>query len=834
MIGYPLRPFKEGQLSDRFDWVIECMMAGLLAFMPFAFGVVEPWSEEVVVIVSGAMMICFLVKLIVCPEVGFIRTWAYLPLILFLVWVVIQLIPMPPKLLAILASSTLDTKTSLLDGLSQSGAKAMTISFYSLATERSLRLAMAVSAVFIVTVNVYRRISQIRRLLVTVVIISAGVSLLALAQMATHADKIYWRVPVRSMAGPYVNRNNFCQFISLSIGAGLGLLLVRLKVAFQETPATFSQVVERLRTRELRPVWYLSGAILLGMVLVFMSLSRGGMISLVIAWGVTIAVVGLKKRASAWGWTMCAMAVGVFACVTYVGFDSIYDRFASLGEAQSYGGRVQLVKDSARAWAKYPLVGVGLGAHEYVYPMFDQSNITTKASYVENEYVQMAEETGIIGLLLIGAFGAVVLRSYIRCIRDEHSPFLVVVIGLGAGLLAVVIHSAGDFGLHLPANACLAAVFCGLVVTMGRAGNASDGKTRKASRIVCPRTVLAVCLGSCVAVWVTSVSNADQTRRAHRYWGQAQDIETQIKEHNWAVAGEDYARLISLAEKAASCERGNAIYRYWLNVHRWRAISRITEPQTGNLVFAHGALGSVERIVKDLETASVLCPTFGPSYSLAGQLKQFLLGDSSGGQLIRKGRTLAPNDPVACFADGMLDASQGNTEASLATFRRVLTVGGDRWFDRIVKVYMYQIGRPDLAVALVSDSFGRLFAVAVILDRDGHASLAAKARAQAEELLFAKAESEDASAWVLTRAGQVCSTKEEYDRSATYYRRALSRNGGDVDLRMQFARVLAANEQLSEAREQAAVCLTLSPGMPAAKKLLVDLRFRAISIRDVE
>jgi len=34
--------------SSKFDVVIECLLVGLLAFMPLALGVVHAWSEEVV------------------------------------------------------------------------------------------------------------------------------------------------------------------------------------------------------------------------------------------------------------------------------------------------------------------------------------------------------------------------------------------------------------------------------------------------------------------------------------------------------------------------------------------------------------------------------------------------------------------------------------------------------------------------------------------------------------------------------------------------------------------------------------------------------------------
>lgn len=66
-----------------FDTVIEWLLAALLAFMPFALGAREAWSEEVVIAVSGAIVICFLLKLVFHRNQGIIWTWAYVPVGVF-------------------------------------------------------------------------------------------------------------------------------------------------------------------------------------------------------------------------------------------------------------------------------------------------------------------------------------------------------------------------------------------------------------------------------------------------------------------------------------------------------------------------------------------------------------------------------------------------------------------------------------------------------------------------------------------------------------------------------------------------------------------------------
>ena len=78
-----------------FDGAIDCLLVGLLAFMPLAFGVVHAWSEEVVVLLSGAIVICFLLKLVVECDQRITWSWVYAAILAFLLLVVFQLVPLP-------------------------------------------------------------------------------------------------------------------------------------------------------------------------------------------------------------------------------------------------------------------------------------------------------------------------------------------------------------------------------------------------------------------------------------------------------------------------------------------------------------------------------------------------------------------------------------------------------------------------------------------------------------------------------------------------------------------------------------------------------------------
>jgi hypothetical protein len=820
----PVEHIAEDRALARFDAAIECLVAALLAFMPFALGVVQAWSEELVVLLAGTIFVCFAARCVVCPSAAPVRTWAYLPLAAFLLLVLAQVIPLPEAVLRAVSPGTVELRSALAGSLAAPAhGGTRTISLYPLATARALRLAIVAAGLFVVTLNVYGRAAQVRRLLAVIAVIAGGVATLALAQTITKAGGVYWRLSVGSNGGPFVNRNNFCQFMNLSLGAAFGLLLVKLKDAFGDSPVELPRLVDRLGSGKLRPFWYLCGLIVVGAASVFLSLSRGGMVSCLLAGGAVVAVLAARRRLRGWSWATSVLAIGAFACVLYVGFDSVYDRLASLWDVREYGGRWRLVCDSARIWTTFPAVGAGLGAFEYVFPMFDHSTIAAKAVHVENEYVQMAGEVGLAGLALIAAFAGLVLRDWVRCVRRDARGVNIAAVGLGAGLLAVAIHSLTDFGLRLPAIASLAAVACALVVGLARRADAGE-RSHSAAASPRARLVAGGCLVGVVAVFIWSAAGADAARRAEGHWRGAQALEESMRRADWAVADEDYDRLITLAARAAECQPGNVVYRHWLDAYRWRAASRHAGDAAGDgSALTPAVRSSAGRIAGDLENCSRLCPTFGPSYTLAGQLRRFVLGDPAGAELIRTGYRLSPCDAVACVAEGMLDATEGRTGESIEAFRRAVALDSG-WFARVAAFCVRQVGRVDLAMEVAGDDAGRLVAVSDLIRRGGDAELASRARDKAVAVIRRRSEEPDASPSTLAWAGETYLKDAEYERAADCFRRALGIDCGNVGWRMDLARALVGMHRSDEARQQAAICLKLSPRLPAAEKLIAQTR----------
>ncbi|HDY65720.1 MAG TPA: hypothetical protein ENH84_05765 [Phycisphaerae bacterium] len=821
-------------LAGRLDQAIEYLLVMLLTFAPLAFGAISAWAEEIVLILTGVMLICFLAKILLCSGARVMWSWTYLPLGVFLLLVIFQLIPLPPEWVEAISPGTGSLRKELMSDMPAAGAQHwMTLSFYPLGTERQLRLAMAVTAVFVVVVNTYRHEAKIRRLLTVICLVGGGVALLQLGQILTQTNLIYWIVPLPAgyniRGGPFGSYNSYAQFMNLSLGAAVGFLFLMWTRDLRGQRFTLSDYLRDANSKRIRRLWWLILMMLLGVASIFVSGSRGGVLSMLAA-GLTVVLLTLihrRLRGGAWG--LALVAGGALVCLLYVGMDAVFERLATLGNfSKAYNLRWQIFQDALRVWGQFPVFGAGLGSHEMVYPMFSSLDITNTITHAENEYAQIAEEMGMLGLVCVLGFMVIIAVHCIRCIRRTGPSIQIIAVGLGGyGLLAVAVHSWTDFGLHKPANACLAVVFCALLT-----GMAGMGKTRKASfsgdsrstegwssRLIAG-VVLAVVLGA----WTWGLLGGDTARRAESYWRKAEVIRDVIRNQGWATGNEEYAQLIIEAQKAVRIQPGNVEYRFWLNYFRWRSLSRVRVDKTGAIFVPQASLGRVRDIVNDLNQTRRLCPVYGPAVCLAGELKLGVLGEEEGAALIRKGRKLSPSNPMPNFAVGVLDALEGRLEESLERFGRAARLDKG-FFLNAAEFYVLDLKRPDLAVKLAGSNLIYMKRLARFLEKQPNcAELAGKIRSKIADRLREECQKPNVPAWQLALLADHCYRQEKFNEAIGYYRRALDIDYGNVNWRISLANALEKTGRIPEAISEVQLSLKLRPKLRGSEQLLERLR----------
>src|SRR4051794_13625586 len=391
-----------GPAPGAIDAAVEWVLVALLAFMPLALGAVEPWSEFVAVAGALALSALLVVRRFARRDVPAEWTWAYVPVALYLLLVLLQLVAVPESILAKVSPDTVAAKSRLLadlNGPAPEWVRELALSFYAAATRHDLRVVLVAVAIFATVVEVYRRPEQVKRLLIAITCIGGAVALLGLLQRLTGADAIYWSVPTPSGTadgGPFVNHNHYAQFLNLSIGAALGLLVLKVRQLNLRSEWTAGDVSAALKEPEARALWFYAAVVVAGVVAVFLSMSRGGMIGMLVAAAFTTVALARRQHLRHTGWVLVLLMLAAFVGVLYAGFDAVYDRLAAIHRQPDVtGGRWQVVQDVLEIWRHhYPVAGTGLGTHAYVFPSYDRSGTPLLAEYVENEYVQALEETG--------------------------------------------------------------------------------------------------------------------------------------------------------------------------------------------------------------------------------------------------------------------------------------------------------------------------------------------------------------------------------------------------------------------------------------------------------
>ncbi len=127
--------------------------------------------------------------------------------------------------------------------------------------------------------------------------------------------------------------------------------------------------------------------------------------------------------------------------------DSALTAAASIVDASGHRGRLDLWSHTLRIGLDHPLLGVGLGNWEFVYPDYawgDQVNVNASPRRPHNDLLWILSETGAIGLAAYLGFLLIAFRSGLRALHDPEHRLLAV-----AGLV-VLLAQLGDGVFNFP------------------------------------------------------------------------------------------------------------------------------------------------------------------------------------------------------------------------------------------------------------------------------------------------------------------------------------------------------------------------------------------------
>jgi O-antigen ligase/tetratricopeptide (TPR) repeat protein len=799
---------------------VEVLLGSVIVLAPLAFGGVEQWAQRWMMLGVGAATLCLLVRWIAYPRTFRVAwTLAYVPMACFLLLVVLQWMPLPSSVVSFLSPKAAEAWTDVQHLLPGEVVR-QTISLYPLATERQLRLVLLVCGVFALVFTHFREREQIVRLLWTIVLSGSLVGAVALSQNLTNGDSTWLGVKTaHAHAGPFMNHSAFGQFMNLSTGAALALLLVGLKRQVGDRALSFRSLRHHLFRRSSASLILPLLFILTAPVLVALSMTRGGVLSIVIAGSIVGVILGFSNNGRATRTLIASLGFVIVLILLKVGFDRVYDRMATLRDLHETGAgvRVQMLRDMVPMVRDFPLVGIGLGAFSHLFPAYDTATEPGFATHAENEYAQLAVETGVVGIALAATFLAIVLLNAFSALRHGRRSIHAAAAGLLLGLICILIHSASDFGQHVPAIACITAATMALLIRLGTDARA-DRVATDSENGSHPRTTFTRCVAICVSIvlmgmWVWMVGRLGVESEAEREWSIGKRNYLELERRGLAEASDnEFIQVLGHLARAAEIVPGDADYRFGLNAIRWQSIDRYDRSLTADFL---------SQISGECLMISAVAPYFGPAVTLAGQIRAFDLGDGSGVPLIRRGYSLAPYSREASYAVAILDARDGNWDACMHNLRRSIELGTAR--SDAAQLLVDKFNRTDLAIELVNDSRPDMVSLSLTLERAGQHEQARTLRDRATEMLISEANKPDAPLEALVQLADAYVRIGKHEDAIPLLRRALAVRYDRSEWRTALIHSLVQSGDTALAVAEARINYQLNPGNAKAKQLLEDL-----------
>ncbi len=292
--------------------------------------------------------------------------------------------------------------------------------------------------------------------------------------------KLFWSIDLTNGGvpfGPYVNRNNCAGYLLMCLAAAIGLLIVvsnRNAGGLSAPKLIVSKEIPFWRQFNFYLLRFISEltaakiATLIAMTLIatgiVSTLSRGGVLALLVGAIITLATYARARRASYAGLVFLPLVVLVIAFSAWVGFgEQFLERVQEKSEAQS-NSRLAHWQEMIPATSENGWLGYGLGSYKNVHRIYRETRELGAFQFAENNFLQALVEAGWPGLILyLLAFCLALCYSLLLMTRGTSAGTVAPGVTGMFLLSSQAVASFFDFGFYLPANLILMSVLVGFL-----------------------------------------------------------------------------------------------------------------------------------------------------------------------------------------------------------------------------------------------------------------------------------------------------------------------------------------------------------------------------------
>lgn len=303
---------------------------------------------------------------------------------------------------------------------------------------------------------------------------------------------------------------------------------------------------------------------------VLLTQSRGGMVVLLVATGFILT--------ARYGWKLAGGCVAVLVLAGLLCPTPFRERVLAEHRQNpvSYA-RWQMWQGALTQMTDHPL-GIGLGLYQYTYPLYafpvegEIARYGKVAQTPHNDYLQMGVEMGV-GAMFVFAVGVFMVGQELRRVlqarlsRRQRS----IILGVGGGGIALLVHAALDSSLRESALAILLVLCAGLIVSAGRLTRRST----ETVHVVPIRSCLAWGIGTACVLLLVGM----EVIRLGMAWMTFESASRQ------AMAGET-APAIQGLQTAIAWDPGKSLYHHGLGSVYARAFEASRENEVFQLAHA--------------------------------------------------------------------------------------------------------------------------------------------------------------------------------------------------------------------------------------------------------
>lgn len=452
-------------MTSTVSFVLFCLT---LVTAPLAFGTVETWSVllvEALIFLAAAIFFSDRLR----NHCTCLKIPGTIPLLLLLAWMAIQLIPLPPSLLKILSPAAYRIYSDTVGSVAPQ--RWLPMSIHLEATFDALLRQAAVTVAYFLTIYLMVHRSRQYRLITLLLIFVASIGFEAIIQRYLSREHIYWfratNTPPGYSMGPWFCRNHFAGYMEMLIPMSVGLFIM-YRPRFRYAMSLRERIVEMVAVPSAYLHLLLLAVAVIGMVSVFLSLSRGGIASLTLSMLVLGALLSWKhpekRRKPVVTWIVLLVILGV----TWFGWQPIISRFDSTFtvDGDISNDRFNVWQDSLGIIRDFPLTGSGFGTYIDSFKAYSTIPRNTLYDHAHNDYIELLSDGGLVSFCLAACFVIGVIFTVFRCLsrRRDSWPVYMGCAAL-AGIVAILAHSIVDFNMHIFSNRLTFFVLCGIAVS---------------------------------------------------------------------------------------------------------------------------------------------------------------------------------------------------------------------------------------------------------------------------------------------------------------------------------------------------------------------------------